>query len=342
MKESTTGPASAASTAVRAALVGGALAFVIIGVASRFDVRKMTFGDGVLYRYVAENLAAPPAQIAHDLGGHGTALRYGRIVLPAMTWTLSAGNSHGMEYVQPLLMIVAAAAIAAGTRLLFTSSGPLISLTPFVAPGLTTSLAGGFAEPVAVAFVIWAVVLTRKGWWLGAAPLLSLAILTRENAAAALVGLAVWCLLKGKPRGAAILATSLVPVGAWYLIVRARFGFLPQNDPFLRHTVNAFGPPFIAAWRSLTQSGGLATLIVAIHLVIAIWALYLWRSSDLGAIAGASALQLMWNGPPQWHYVGDGVRLQVFLEVSFVLVVLERVISGRRESGLRLMGARPG
>jgi hypothetical protein len=310
---------------VAAAAAGGLLALVVIMVSSGFDVVRMTFGDGVLHRYVAENLSAPAEQVTADIGGHGTGLRYGRIMMPLLIWIGSAGQPDAMPYAQPVIMVLSAAAIAAAVRMLLHNFGWATALSPFIALGLTTSIAGGFAEPPAVAFAVWAVVLARRTRWVAAAALLALAMLTRENAAAVLAGLALWALVNRKGRGALLLACSVVPVVVWYVAVERRFGFIPLNDPFLRQTPDAFGPPVVAAWRALTRSGMLSTLLVVIHLAGAAVALTLWRASDLGAVAAASALQMLWNGPPQWQYAGDGLRLQVFLEVFLVLALVDRV-----------------
>src|SRR6185436_488681 len=108
------------SRAIRAAVLGAVFSIVVIGVASRFDFKRMTFGDGVLHRYVAENLRTQPEQVTRDLEGHGTALRYGRIVMPVLIWTFSAGDADAMRYAQPLLMVASAAAIAAAASLLLS------------------------------------------------------------------------------------------------------------------------------------------------------------------------------------------------------------------------------
>jgi hypothetical protein len=78
--------------------------------------------------------------------------------------------------------------------------------------------------------------------------------------------------------------------------------------------------------RALTESTPSATILVVVHLILASVALALWRRSDLGAIAAAGGLLMLWNGPFQWRYLGDAIRLQVFLEVFTVLAVLARAL----------------
>jgi hypothetical protein len=306
----------------KAALIGALFSVIVIVAASGGDIDRMTFGDGVLHRYVAENLTASPEEVTEDLAGHGTALRYGRISLPLLLWLGSAGRASAMPYVQPLFMVLAASAIAAATQMLLRPPRWMLSVAPFIAIGLTASLAGGFAEPVAIALALWGVVATQRDRWVAAAGLFAGAMLTRENAIAVLIGAVAWALLRRRVRGAAILSLAIVPVAAWHLVVAARFGFLPINDPLLRTTHEAFGPPVIATWRALTESTPSATILVVVHLFLAVVALALWRRSDLGAIAAAGGLLMLWNGPFQWRYLGDAIRLQVFLEVFTVLAVL--------------------
>jgi len=313
-----------------AAALGAILAFGIIVAAARGEVARMTFGDGVLYRYVAENITASPDQVEHDLGGHGTALRYGRIGLPAMLWAASAGKTGAMPYVQPLLMVLSAGAIAAAARMLLAEAGIFGALAPFAAVGLLAALAGGFAEPLALAFALAAFVAARRERWVAAAALLSAAMLTRENAVAVLAGLLVWQLLRRRMRPAGTLALSLVPVVAWHGYVGARFGFLPLADPFLTRQTDSSGPPFVAMWRSLTTSGAQPVTLILIHLALLACALILWRSSDLGASAAASGLLLTSAGPYAWHFIGDGARLGVWLQVLVILALLwARTMRGR-------------
>src|SRR5688500_8807954 len=101
----------------------------------------MTFGDGRLHRAVALDLAADRQTASPTLTASGPALRYGRIGLPVVLWALSGGNETAMAYVQPLIMILCAAGIAMATAVLLPSPSPAVALIPFVAVGLTASLA---------------------------------------------------------------------------------------------------------------------------------------------------------------------------------------------------------
>jgi hypothetical protein len=226
----------------KAALIGALFSVIVIVAASGGDIDRMTFGDGVLHRYVAENLTASPEEVTEDLAGHGTALRYGRIIMPLLLWLGSAGRATAMPYVQPFLMVLAASAIAAATQALLRRPGWMLPLASFIAIGLTASLTGGFAEPVAVALALWGVVAAQRDRLAAAAGLFAGAVLTRENAIAVVIGAVAWALLRRRVRGAAILGLAIVPVVAWHLVIAARFGFLPIDDPLLRTTHEAFGP----------------------------------------------------------------------------------------------------
>jgi hypothetical protein len=319
---------------VVAALLGCAIAVIVIGASSRFDVDRMTFGDGVLHRYVAEHLTAPAERVTKDLGGHGTAIRYSRVGLPALLWTFSAGNRDAMRYAQPLLMVIAAAAAAAAAQALLPRV-PFAGAVPFAGIGLTLSLAGGFAEPIGVACALWAVVAARRARYWSAAVLLAAAMLTRENAVGILLGLMLWELVHRRVRPAFVMASSVLPVAVWHLLVAARFGFLPLRDPFLVSQSEATGVPGIGLWRSLTHLGSASVLVIVVHIVLGIAALTLWRANDLGAAAALSALQLLVAGLDTWRFVGDALRLMSFLEVFLVMAFVARMEERPVEGALR-------
>jgi hypothetical protein len=303
-----------------AAFIAAVLAALAIGVVSRFDPDRMTYGDGLIYRNVAQHLAAPPAEADRLFADVGTDLRYGRIGLPVLLYAGSAGRASAMPYVQPILMVIAAGAAAAAVRRLFPTMGLYAALLPFAGLGLTASMLGGYQEPIAVALGLWAVVSAREERWVRAAVLLACAMLVRENAAVVMVGLILWNVASVKRKGAAILAASIVPVAAWHAAVWSRFGTLPLFDPHLRAN-HELGPPFVALWRSLHIRDPHVVAAIVVHGLLAAIALMIARRSDLGAIAAVSAFFVIWNGPPQWFNVGDGVRLQVFLQIFTILGV---------------------
>jgi hypothetical protein len=308
-----------------AAALGMVFAAVLIAATSKGRVADMTLGDGVLYRYVAQNLNAPRSQVLHDLDRHGTVIRYGRIGLPALLWVASAGRDRAMPYAQPALMVLAAGAIAAGARVLVPHRSPLFALAPFAAFGLTLSLTGGFAEPVAVAFALWAVVAARDGRALPAAALLAAALLTRENAAGFALGLFMWALLRGKRRRAVQLALCVVPVAAWHVFVGVRYGTMPLADPWLRIQVDNVGVPIAALVRALTRSPPGAVVALALHLLAWIGAVAWARRNRMALIAAVSGIALLVTGSYPWRFIGDGLRLQAFLEVAIVMSLASAV-----------------
>lgn len=310
-------------TMIRSWILASLVAGGIILASSRGTVDRMSYGDGLIYRYVAAHLSTDPQDVDPVVAERGSSLRYGRIGLPAVIWTASAGRPAAMPYAHPAVIAAAAGAAGAATAALFPGLGPLAALLPFAAPGFSLSVAGGYAEVLAMAFALWAVWFgARRRWW-PSALLLALAMLTRDNAGAALIGLVVWFSLRREFRGAAILTSSLLPVAAWHVFVARRYGHLPLLDPYLRVATDTIAPPFVAVWRSLADSSVGSAVTAGVHLAAAAVAIALWRASPLGAVAAAAGLQVLSAGPFAWHFVGDAIRASVFLE-GFVLFAVLR------------------
>ncbi|MGH2792779.1 MAG: hypothetical protein ACRDKG_00590 [Actinomycetota bacterium] len=293
----------------------------IVLASSRGDVDRMTIGDGLIYRYVAAHFSTPPEAIDPVVSSRGTSLRYGRVGLPALIWLGSAGRPQAMPYVQPILMVLAAGGAGGATAKLLPRAGPIAALFPFLAPGFTLAVSGGFAEAPAVAFGLWAVVWAGERRWVPAAVMLVAAMLTRENAGALLVGMAVWLLLRKTIRPIAILGLSVVPLIAWYGFVASRYGEIPILDPYLRVTTETIAAPGVAIWRALTDSTASGTLTAALHLALALVAFALWRRSMTGAIAAAAGLQVLAAGRFSFVYEGEAFRQFAFLQL-FLLMAL--------------------
>jgi hypothetical protein len=308
---------------VKAACLGAAFAALMIVISSRGHLDRMTFGDGVIYRYVATHLGASPAEVDPALGPRGTSLRYGRIGLPVLIWVASAGREAAMPYAQPALMMLSGAAIAAATATLFPRSGVIFSLAPFVAIGLTAAFAGGFAEAPAVALSLWGVALALQRRAALAALLFAAAMLMKESSIFALAGTMGWLAARDR-RGAVLLATSLIPVGLWFGYVAARYGHIPPLDPWLRQT-HSVAPPLVGIWRSLTQTGAVAATLAATHAVAAV-AVVVWaRRSVFRLITAFGAVLLVSTGPFVWGFIGDGIRQASFVETAIVLAVVATI-----------------
>jgi hypothetical protein len=304
-----------------AALVSAAIAAVIILASSRGDVDRMTEGDGLIYRYVAANFAQDPNDVHPVVVERGTSLRYGRVGFPALIWLASAGQPAAMPYVQPVLIVFAAGAAGAALALLIPGAGPFVSLIPFLAPGFSVSVQGGFADAVAVPFSLWAVVYARRERWLPAGLMLAAAILTRENAGAVLLGIAIWLALRRRFGVIAGLALSIVPLAAWYGFVAWRYGHIPILDPYLRVTTETIATPVVAIWRSLTDSTASGALTAAFHLGLALVAFALWRRSVAGAIAAACGLQVLAAGRFSFAYEGEAFRQFTLLQLFLILAL---------------------
>jgi hypothetical protein len=311
-----------ARRAVVAAIVGAALSAALIVGSSGAEVDRMTFGDGVLFRYVAQHLAAGPGEVDEFLGPRGPALRYGRIGLPTVLWLASAGQRGAMRYAQPLLMVLSAAAASAAAAVwLSRLRAPVAAVVPFLGFGFSASLAGGFAEPLAIALCLWAVVLAQRERWAGAAALLSLAMLMRENAALVAFGLAMWLFVNGRRRAAWMLIAAALPVVVWHVVVGVRFGHLPLTDPFVTAEA-ATGPPFVELWRSVRATHGIKLVQLGVHVAIAVASWRWWRSSAFAAAAAAAALAVTWTGPYTWGFVGDGARATAFMDVCGAMALV--------------------
>ncbi len=304
-----------------AGLAGAVFALVFLGLMSRGSIERLTFGDGVLYRAVASDLDADASSVDPIVGASGPALRHGRIGLPALIWLLSGGQEAAMPFVQPLIMVLCAAGIAMVSVALLPGSTPIFGLAPFIAVGLTASLAGGFAEPLAVFLSLLGVLAIERDHRWGAAAALAGAIFARENSIVVVVGVVAWLVLQPRFRDAAAVATAVVPVAAWHMIVDARFGHLPLRDPWLIDT-GALGVPFLAAGRALGQVSPAGIALIVVHLGLALVALRLWRRSPLWAVAAVAGPAALSVGEFSWRYIGDATRLSAFLEVFVILAVL--------------------
>ncbi len=305
-----------------AGVAAAAVAAAIILANSRGDVDRMTYGDGLIYRYVAAHFAQDPNDVSPVVRERGTSLRYGRVGLPALIWVASAGRPSAMPYAQPAIIVLAAAAAGIATARLLPRAGPIAPMIPFLAPGFSLAVSGGFAEVVAVAFALWAVVAARDERWGVASVLLAAALLTRENAGAVLLGLAVWCVLRRRLSAVAVLASSAGPVLVWYAIVAARYGHFPILDPYLRVTTDTIGPPVGAIARALVDSPASSVATAAIHLALAIIAFALWRRSIAGAVAAAAGIQVLAAGRFSFAFEGEAFRQFVFLQLFLIAALM--------------------
>lgn len=307
---------------VGAWLIGAVVAGVLIVSASGGDVDRMTFGDGVFFRYISEHLTTPLEDVDPFVVSRGASYRYGRIGLPALMWASAAGRHEAIRWVQPILMVIAAGFAAAAAGVLFPRFGPAAALIPFAAIGFTLSLPGGFPEPVSVAFLLWAVVCVQKQRWWPAAVLFAIAMLTRETVALPMIGVLIWVAIRHGRRPALVLATSVLPTVAWHLFVSARYGHLPLLDPWNARQGGSV-VPLRGIWQALSEESTATAMLIVVHIAIGIAGILVARSSVVGAAAAASAVQLLWVPRLTFDFPGDTVRVFIYIEIFVVLALVE-------------------
>lgn len=309
--------------------VGSSLAAAIVIASWAGDpAHRTAYGDGLIYRFVAAHIGASPEELPRFdpdrvVIDRGPSLRYGRIGLPAAVWLISGGRADLMKFTQPLVIVVAAGAASAAAAVLLPGAGIFAAAIPFLAPGFALSVAGGYAEVLAVALGLWAVAFALRDRWGAAAFMLSMAMLTKENAGAVLGGLALWLLLRRRPRPIAILTLGLVPVAAWWLFIANRFGHIPPLDPYLREATTTIGTPVISLIRSFTDAYSTESAIwVGLHVVLGVLAIALWRTSLFALIGAVASLQLLAAGPFGWRYIGDASRISSIFQLFVILAIV--------------------
>lgn len=306
-------------------LAGAAAAAILILIAAGGDVDRMTSGDGEIHRYVAQHLTIAPDEVHPSLAESGPSLRYGRIGLPGGLWLASGGSHPIMPYTQPILMVLSAGAASAAMVRLFPRAPRAILFAPFLVPGFGVAITGGFAEAPLFALALWAITLALDDRWGWAAVLLGIGMLTKENAIVVVIGLGIWTVLRKRPQALVGLVAALVPVGAWYLIVRQRFGHLPPFDPFLRDTADTVGTPVLALGRSLVDPlspGALATAVL--HIAAWVVCILLVRRSLFGLLGAVAGFQLLGAAPGAWVFLGDAVRISLFIQMFLLLALIVR------------------
>ena len=320
-------------------LFGAAFAAIVILAYSHGHVDRMTSGDGYFYRYVAQHLDANRSNVAPIVAARGPALRYGRIALPALIWLVSLGRSGLMRYAQPIIMIVAAGCIASAAGRLIPRLKPPWVLLPFLALGLTLSIAGGYAEPLSIALLLIAAVGVADKRWALVAIACAVAMLARENSALVVLGMVAWLARRNGRTASLIVATSFVPVIAWHLIVRSRFGHLPLLDPYVAHGSQVLRTPYLSLARGLVRFGPEAAAIAAAHIAVWIVAIAFRKAGLLGWLAVAAGLQLAAIPLLNWHFAGDNLRLLSMMEVLTILAVAARFFDASprpaRDGGVR-------
>jgi hypothetical protein len=301
-------------------VIGSIVAAAIILASSGGDTERLAYGDGLIYRYVADHLTTPPDEVHHVVVERGTSLRYGRVGLPALIWLASTGRAGAMPWAHAVIIVLAAGAACAATAALFPRAGPLAPVLPFLAPGMPLAVAGGYAEVLAVGLTMWAVIaVILRRWWM-ASIAFAAALLTRENVVFVVAAIGALALIRRRVGILALLGLSFAPLVVWSAIIAVRYGHIPILDPYLRVTTETVEEPFVALIHSFTRaySSG-AVVIVALHLAAAVISLGLLRRSIFGWLGSFAALQLLVAGPFSWRFVGDGARTGILVQLFAVL-----------------------
>lgn len=310
------------------ALGSGVAAAIVLTSWAGDPAHRTAYGDGLIYRFVAAHIGAAPDELpAFDpdrvVIDRGASLRYGRIGLPAAVWVVSAGQADAMDVTHPIVIVLAAGAASAAAATLLPGAGILVAALPFLAPGFTLSVAGGYAEVLAVALGLWAVSFALRDRWVPAAAALTFGMLTKENAGAVLAGLALWLLLRQRYRPIVILAASVVPVIAYWLYIADRFGHIPPLDPYLREQTTTIGTPVVSLVHSFTEAYSTEAAVWAgLHVALAIFVIAIRRSSLFALIGSVAALQLLAAGPFGWRFLGDASRISSIFQLFVVLAIV--------------------
>jgi hypothetical protein len=307
-----------------AAFAAGVLiALAIVLAQSGGDVHATAYGDGQIVRYIAHNMSIDAADVDQVVVERGTSLRYGRIGLPAAIWLLAAGRDGAIPWAHALLIVVSGGAASAAVASLLPRAGPLVAVLPFLAPGFAVSVAGGFADAPALALALWAVRAALGGRWVWCAAALSAGMLAKEGVVVVLAGLGLWLVLRRALVPALVLAAGIVPVLAWYLVVRARYGHIPVLDPYLDDFDGHAQTPVAALIRSLLNPFAAKGLITTLaHLALGVASAVLARVSLFGLLGAVAGLQLLAAGPFAWVFIGEAARVMVFLQAFTILALV--------------------
>lgn len=305
-----------------AALILAAFAaLVVVTSIIAFGPGSLTDTDGKFFVVMAERL---PDVASGDIGI--TTYRMSRPLLPALAWVAGAGRAEAMLAATTAVYLAAFAGLGWATSKLTHAAAPPWRL--LCAPALWLTLPNLVAEPVAVLLVLMAFMGGGvRGPLAGA-----LAMLAKESAAVALLPLGLRALARRRWGEALGWLAAALPLGAWWVALRAWTGRWPWEDapvgggvtlPFAG-MIEAF-PEQVALART-DGAGALAWVIVSMVVALGTLAVALrgWRRDRaqlLWAAAAASALLVLSGGVDTWGNPGESLRLLLPAQV-LVLVAM--------------------
>jgi hypothetical protein len=340
---------------LQVALLSGAVAMVFVlarllaaadGDVSRFVVAGDTFVDPAA--------VDPPIHVTPDSTGydgqffwrlavdpaswdaaadHGVRIdanyRQPRIVYPVLAWVTAGGQAAWVEWSLVAVNVVAAGAVAGLAALLAVRGGktPVHGLLLASTPGLLMALSRDLAELVTLAALLAGIVALQRGRWQLAALAWSTAVLSREQAMAAVAGYGLWRLVQLVRRqvrpGAADLPWLIPPLvgGAWQLVLWARIDELPLAAAGDQNAAVPFGDlvPAVVRWAQgdLARLEALAPVQLALAVALVIAAVWLGRarlaaedswllwSLGLTTLLAVSLGRPVWDGPADLRQVAD-------------------------------------
>ena len=248
--------------------------------------------DGQFYHYIAHD-PFRKRDLYRYIDEPG--LRYRRILVPLLAWTMAGGRDHFIHFG---FYAVILSSILLGTYWLSALArgsgrhpawGLLFLATPAVIISADRMLVDATLAALTVAFLL----LSRDGFswrlWL----VLACAALTRETGLLLTAACCAAALRHGRLRTALLAVSAALPCAAWYVFVRAHtheFTYFPALIPFssivyaaLHPTAYPVSVPFIAAVQSCDLVALLGA-VLALVLGVACWRLW------LGSPAGFAAL----------------------------------------------------
>jgi hypothetical protein len=159
-------------------------------------------------------------------------LRYQRILYPLVVKVLSVGNRALVPWMLVAVNLAASVAAAAALARLLVRRGASawLTLVLVLSLGFLLALRMDLLEPMALALSLWAwEAMERRRVALGAV-LLAIGALAKETTIVFTLSWALAAWFGGRRRAAlGVLASGVLPFGAWLLIVRAWFGFSPAT-----------------------------------------------------------------------------------------------------------------
>ena len=266
--------------------------------------------DGQFVFYIAQDPFLRNPAIAPSLDN---SLRFRRILLPLLAWTLSLGHREWLPALLVFINALAATGVVGLAALAATRAGrsalPALALAIF--PGLWIPALLDLTEPLHL-------LLLEAGLMTGSAALLLLSGLAKETTAIAMateLGSAVWARQWPVALRQGMAATILV---AWSLFV---FRTVRAHESTLGgHLLDPPGAPLLAMARSLPGEPARFVLVLAASLICLLAIVRLvrtrdaatWAAAAYGAVALAAGIDT-WADPSAYFRVLAGAVVLTFL-----------------------------